>query len=214
EGGQNCSTGKPGVCAAGKTACVNSTKICTQLLQPSNEVCDGQDNNCNGQTDEGNPETGAACNTGKPGICGPGTTQCQNGAVACVQNQQPKTETCDTIDNDCDGTVDENCNCVNGQTQSCYTGGSGTQNVGPCKAGTQTCSNGQWGSCVGQVLPTAETCDNVDNNCNGVVDDGNPGGGGSCTTTLPGICAAGTLTCQNGSVTCKSNQNPAPTEIC
>jgi hypothetical protein len=213
-GGANCSTGKPGVCGAGKTSCVNSTTICNQLVQPSAEVCNGLDDNCNGSTDEGNPESGKSCNTGKPGICGPGTTQCQGGAVTCVQNQQPQPEICDTIDNDCDGAIDEGCNCVDGQTQSCYTGPGGTQGVGVCKAGTATCSGGNWSStCVGEVKPSAEICDLKDNNCNGAIDESNPGGGSACNTGLPGICSSGTITCQSGSLICKQNQQPT-TEIC
>lgn len=63
--------------------------------------------------------------------------------------------------------------CTNGQTISCYTGTGGTQGVGVCKAGTQTCTGGQWGACQGEVTPVAEICgDGKDNNCNGEVDEG------------------------------------------
>ncbi|MCE5194674.1 MAG: hypothetical protein LLF28_04340 [Nitrospiraceae bacterium] len=71
--------------------------------------------------------------------------------------------------------------CTDGQTQSCYSGASETKGVGLCQAGTQTCSGGQWGTCVGEVLPTEEICgDNLDNNCNGQVDEGC-----GCGITLP-----------------------------
>mgnify|MGYP001583591971 FL=1 len=63
--------------------------------------------------------------------------------------------------------------CTSGQTISCYTGATETKGVGICKAGIQTCTNGQWGACVGEVLPTAEICgDGKDNNCDGQVDEG------------------------------------------
>ena len=71
---------------------------------------------------------------------------------ACGGEILPTTETCNGIDDDCDGTIDE------GVTQSCYTGPSGTQGVGACRAGTQTCvvgGTGTWGACAGQVLPAA-----------------------------------------------------------
>jgi len=64
--------------------------------------------------------------------------------------------------------------CTDGQTQACsYTGPPNTENVGECKAGTQTCVNGQWGACEGEVTPVAEICgDGKDNNCNGQTDEG------------------------------------------
>lgn len=50
---------------------------------------------------------GGACQTGKPGVCGAGTLECQNGVLTCVQTFQPSPEKCDAIDNDCNGQVDD-----------------------------------------------------------------------------------------------------------
>jgi len=76
--------------------------------------------------------------------------------------------------------------CTNGQTISCYTGRGGTAGVGVCSAGTQTCTNEQWGTCAGEVLPSTEICgDDIDSDCDGDNDKncekpqgntGNPGG--------------------------------------
>lgn len=45
--------------------------------------------------------------------------------------------------------------------------------VGACHAGTQTCAGGIWGSCAGETLPAAtEICNGIDDNCNGMTDEG------------------------------------------
>lgn len=172
ESGGTCSTGLLGPCAAGLTSCQNGVKVCVGTTAPSTEVCDGVDNNCNGPADDGNPGSGLPCSTNLPGPCAPGITSCTGGSIVCNGNVQPSPEQCDTVDNNCNGQADEGCQCVNGAMQGCYTGPPGTQNVGPCQGGTQTCASGQWGSCVGQVIPTSETCANgVDDNCSGAADE-------------------------------------------
>jgi hypothetical protein len=50
-GGSACKTGLPGVCSPGLTNCDGTT--CRQSVQASKEVCDGQDNDCDGTTDNG-----------------------------------------------------------------------------------------------------------------------------------------------------------------
>ncbi len=62
--------------------------------------------------------------------------------------------------------------CVLGATQACYDGPTGTEGVGTCKAGTQTCDadGGSWGPCVGEVLPQPPDCvSGMDLACTGKV---------------------------------------------
>ncbi len=68
-------------------------------------------------------------------------------------------EICDGVDNDCQGGVDE------GLVRSCGT------DVGECVTGTETCSAGAWGACGGAIDPVAESCDALDNDCDGTADE-------------------------------------------
>jgi len=82
----------------------------------------------------------------------------------------------DGLDNDCNGQVDEGCGCVPGAVQPCFLGPPGRRDVGACVDGTQRCEGsgefGNWGACTGGIWPAAgETCDSLDNDCNGCVDD-------------------------------------------
>ena len=79
------------------------------------------------------------------------------------------------LDDNCDGKVDETCSCTVGNVQKCFVGPPGKHNVGGCTDGQQTCQGaefGTWGPCVGSISPSAESCDGVDNDCNGCADDG------------------------------------------
>ncbi len=63
--------------------------------------------------------------------------------------------------------------CTEGDSEACYSGAAGTEDVGPCHGGTRTCqAGGTWGNCEGEVAPKTEDCGNgVDDDCNGTVDD-------------------------------------------
>ncbi|HPB99325.1 MAG TPA: MopE-related protein, partial [Polyangiaceae bacterium] len=128
-----------------------------------------------GMCHDGDEETcySGSASTRDVGACRHGTHVCVGGKFpeSCDGEILPAEETCNGIDDNCDGTVDEGCNCQDGTTKPCYGGAPGTEGVGPCKAGTQSCVGGTWGPCVGAVLPGIETCNGIDDDCNGVVDD-------------------------------------------
>ncbi|MEE2836749.1 MAG: hypothetical protein VYB65_12100 [Myxococcota bacterium] len=64
--------------------------------------------------------------------------------------------------------------------RSCYDADPLTRDRGNCRAGTMTCNDGVWSNCEGAVLPEREVCDNLDNNCDGRVDEGLRSECGTC----------------------------------
>jgi hypothetical protein len=95
--------------------------------------------------------------------------------------------------------------CVPGEIRACYSGPAGTENVGTCRSGVQTCSASQtWGACAGEVLPQVETCNGLDDDCDGLVDEGAP-----CPSAPNAIitCVAGSCqsTCAPGFADCDGN---------
>ena len=140
------------------------------------EICDGRDNNCNGEVDDGV--------LNRCGACGP----------------VPE-EACDNyIDDDCDGVIDEadaGCFCDGRTNQTCYAGASETLGIGICRGGridcecpggARFCSDGVWGGCTGQVLPEIEICDGVDNDCDGRADEGLRNSCGDCAPEPIEVC--------------------------
>lgn len=105
---------------------------------------------------------GAPCDTGQPGVCGAGLTECDNtGSLHCRQLQQPADgETCDGLDNDCNGMVDDGAECPTGTV--CDRG----RCVEPCGASEFACEFGYdcvdglciETACVGVECPPGQSC--------------------------------------------------------
>lgn len=102
--------------------------------------------------------------------------------------------------------------CTNGSTRVCYDSAvqanPALRGVGVCTAGSQTCTGTSWGPCAGAGAPSAEVCDNLDNNCNGFVDEGVP------SRVCASACGEGSEICTAGTWGSCSAPTPAPAEIC
>jgi hypothetical protein len=197
------------------------------------EVCNGEDDDCDRVIDEGfdvltDPRHCGACGrvcsfpnaTGRcamgactfgPADCAPGfydidgdpRTGCE---YACTPTGSP--DTCNRIDDDCDGSVDEAEPMVG---SAC---GSAT---GACTLGSVACVRGAL-TCVGGVGPIAELCNAADDDCDGRTDESVPGSpipgvGDRCGATNVGICSYGMVACSSGVLTC-SGAVTARAETC
>ena len=194
-----CLTGELGVCNAGQRRCVEGIQGCFPIRRPTPEVCDGQDNDCDGRHDEGDVSPMTLCETGLAGPCGVGRDQCVNGVISCIPNQEVEPEQCNGDDDDCDGLTDEG---DPGANAPCLTG-----LLGACSEGLSRCEDGVL-HCDGDAEPAVEKCDAVDNDCNGIVDD-ILGHGRLCSTPLQGVCRVGRVECARGTSICRPEAQPS-----
>jgi len=116
-----------------------------------------------------------------------------------------------------DGTAPEDVTeCTTGMTRDCYTGPTGTLGMGRCVAGFQRCSGSRWEeSCNGQLVPQTEGCNNIDDDCDGMVDDVDPVPCylGPDLTRDVGVCRSGTRRCRAGVSLC-GGQTLFGVEVC
>jgi hypothetical protein len=143
------------------------------------------------------------CNIpGLQGPCAVGKRICNVTSWSeCLPFVFPRIETCDAIDNDCDGRNNEAPNSQNELlSRSCYTGAQGTDKNGPCRSGVSFCEESNvetdagveiqymYGECQNEIVPRNEACDGNDNDCDNSIDEGVLNACGECGLVPIEIC--------------------------
>ncbi len=212
----NCLEKKEAFCENGYNCVMGE---CKKDCVPSEEVCDGIDNNCNGETDEGvkitfykdsdNDGFGDINNIIETCSAPDGYVENNNDCNDTEHNTNPDAqEICDGIDNNCNGKIDTEDNTLEDAPLA------DNQN-GICNGSKKICNN-EWinpdYTTLNSYELNDESCNSIDNNCNGETDEGYiitniSCGIGECSNT-------GRLECQNGQEIDTCTPNQPSEEVC
>ncbi|MEK6606045.1 MAG: putative metal-binding motif-containing protein [Myxococcota bacterium] len=162
------------------------------------DLCNGEDDDCDCESDE-DFDT-AICGVGR---CALLASCSASGAVACGVALAGDI-TCDAEDGDCDGETDED--------YAPYSCGTGTcAAMSTCDGGTESCTTGSG---------AGEDCDDIDNDCDGTVDDGcDDDGDEYCDVAMtsvgfPSTCPLGDGDCQDAPAASGADIFPGNPEVC
>ncbi|MEE2757867.1 MAG: MopE-related protein [Myxococcota bacterium] len=184
-------------CASTRPACLAGLREClpngdwgpcldeSGIAISEAEICDGIDNDCDGRSDEDyggdqNRQIGLECVVIDALCRQPGVYTCGRDGLFCQERETLiRDEVCNGCDDDGDGLVDES-GAGGLLERSCYAAAQETLGVGECRSGVQTCFEGSYGPCRGSVTPRPEQCNEVDNDCDGLTDEGLRNECGAC----------------------------------
>ena len=159
-----CGTPLPGICRLGREICRDGFYVCVGEVEPRPEVCNGDDDDCDGSVDEG----------------------LLNACGFCDDN----VEICDGIDNDCDGQTDEGVlcpgeeMCIEGQCVGPCANNECIEAGTYCSPEVNACVE----LCFGVQCPSPQSCDERTGMCSDPCANANCGVGSIC---VDGECRGG-----------------------
>ena len=167
------------LCEEGNYGCTGGVQVCSDSSGDNQDICNGLDDDCDGSTLDGSGEVwfGAACDGTDSDQCEEGNYECAGSVQACSDLTGDDVETCNGVDDDCDGTIDD------GLTLETFYADTDGDFFGNAAVATSACSapsgyvddDTDCDDDLASVNPGAtEVCNGQDENCDTVPDDGLP----------------------------------------
>jgi len=213
-----------GACANGTVICAADGlhAVCSHATKMSDEVCNGVDDDCDGETDESSDLDVGQSGCSSQGVCASSDVMmptCTAGQWECVVNPDSTYEadvelSCDGVDNNCDGQIDEPFLWTNPLLNASPALSVGVScGTGNCQGGTVLCSADGTGALCSSMPASISTeiCDGADNDCDGLTDNGQTYNELSLGSPCDGVgdCGLGIVVCSpnDGVATCSTNSN-------
>ncbi len=198
--------------------------------QPGEELCNGADDDCDGETDEGFTRLGSPCATGVGACAVEDVWVCSADGrfeVCGGEATEPTDELCNAVDDDCDGETDEGFALL-GDAENCGRCGNacdaanaenlcerGACRVVGCVEGFVDVNEDDADGCECALAEDGleVACNGQDDDCDGATDEGFDLGG-PCTVGEGACLAEGAIVCDAGALGCDAQAGAAAAEAC